>query len=369
MWWQRIKTPHDILKQPLQAFFRMVGARLIGVFRRIWPAAKCPTQIQDILVIRRNRLGDAVITAQNLRALLDRTPSLRMTVVANAYSREIYRFLLPEADVIVLPDKYLGTALGNFWHPEVLKQRGRQFDVALIASGSFSSRSILLLLMFRSRFRVGVRDDARPSLFEAALDASLPMSVLSGDLHQALKVSRIFALAGLDAQPVPKDSWPKPSSIERVLLFIDCNRPESRISESLWAAFAGALNSRGVAVKVCTQKQSAIFPSFVERVLCHDTAAMIQAIENCDHVVCSEGGASHVGAMLRRRLTVFSGVRILRTWFPVALDCVILEKEELPVRLTLEDMMMSFDRAHPDALSGRARFPDGQIQQAMPRLL
>jgi hypothetical protein len=195
------------------------------------------------------------------------------------------------------------------------------------------------------------------------------MSVLSGDLHQALKLGKIFALAGLNAQPVPIASLPKQSSIETVLMFIDCNRPESRIPESLWAAFAGILNSRGVVVKVCTQNEAPSFPGFVERVICHDTAAMIQAIENCDHVVCSEGGASHVGAMLRRSLTVFSGVRILKTWFPVALDCVVLEKDELPVRLTLEDMIRSFDRSHPDAFSGRARFPDGQSHQGMPRSL
>ena len=359
MWWRRIKTPHDLVKQPLQALFRTLGARLLGFARRLRPPSACPDEIRDILVVRRNRLGDAVLTAQCLRALLDNRPGLRVTVVTNAYSREIYEYLLPEAEVLVLPEKYFGTPLGNFWHPEVLLRRPRRFDVSLIASGSFSSRSILLLLLFKSRFRVGVRDDRRPSLFEAALDASIPMNALSSKTHQAVKVSRIFALAGLPAIPTPLPALPSQSLVQSVLIFTDCNRPESLISMTLWAAFAAALQARGMLVRVCGQRRGADFGEAVERVFCKDTGAMLRAIQNCDHVVCSEGGASHMGALMRRKVTVFSGVSIMQTWFPVSLDCTLLERGSLPSTLVLDEMVRAFDRCHPDGVSEKECFPQG----------
>jgi len=359
MWWRRIKTPHDLVKQPLQALFRTLGAGLLGIVQRLRPPAVCPKEIRDILVVRRNRLGDAVLTAQCLRALLDDHPGLRITVVTNAYSREIYEYLLPEAEVLVLPEKHLGTPLGNFWHPEVLQRRHRRFEVSLIASGSFSSRSILLLLFFRSCFRVGVRDDGRPSLFEAALDASIPMSALSSDSHQGVKVSRIFALAGLRAVPRPLSPLSGQSPVHNVLIFTDCNRAQSLIPMALWVAFADALQARGARVSVCGQRPATDFSGAVQRVFCANTGEMLRAIQKCDHVVCSEGGASHVGALLRRKLTVFSGVSIKQTWFPLSLDCTLLERKNLPATLSLEDMLQSFDRRHPEAVSEKECFPGG----------
>lgn len=351
MWWKRIKTAEDVFKQPFQAFVRTVGARLLGVVQRLRPPAPVPESVQSLLIVRRNRLGDAVLTAQVLRVLQEKRPEIKITVITNSYSAPVYSHALPTAEVVVLPDKHMGSPLGLFFHPKVRQLRDRIFDVSLIASGSFSSRSILILLLFQSRFRVGVRDDKRPSLPEAALDAKIAMSELEGEMHQSVKIAKLFALAGLQTIPNPTPSTRQAAETHSVLIFPECNRPESRLSWPMWVSFALELNSLGKVVTLCTSTPSQPLPKEIQSISCSNTEMLIREIQRHDEIVCSEGGASHLGAMLNRRLTVFSGVKIAKTWFPFSFQCALLERPNLPQTISVQEMLALYQRTHPDAIS------------------
>lgn len=351
MWWKRIKTAEDIFKQPFQAFIRTVGARLLGVLQRLRPPTPLPESVESILIVRRNRLGDAVLTAQVLRALQDKRPELKFTVITNSYSAPIYSHALPAAEVVVLPEKHMGSPLGLFFHPIVRQLRARIFDVSIIASGSFSSRSILILLLFQSRFRVGVRDDKRPSLPEAALDATIAMSELKGEMHQTVKIAKLFALAGLQTIPSPTHSLDRAAETHSVLIFPECNRPESRISWPTWVNFALELKSLGKTVTLCSSALNQPVPKEIQMISCPNTETLIHEIQKHDEIVCSEGGASRLGAMLNRRLTVFSGVNIAKTWFPLSDQCALLESPNLPKTVNVQEMLALYQRTHPDAIS------------------
>lgn len=355
MWWWRIKTPRDFFRQPFQALVRTLGRRLIGLVKNIRGTRTCPRDVKRILVIRRNRLGDAVLTAHYLRALADERPDLQITVITNSYSQGIYEEILPEAETLALPEKYLRSPLGVFFHPEVQRLRSTVFDISLIASGGFSSRSILLLRMFRSRFHVGVRDETRPSLPEAFLDSSLPSRSLPSNAHQIEKLRAVFALADLSCLTKPTPLRVRES--KTVLIFTDCNRAESRVIPQIWTSFAFLLLNKSLTVKICTRNQNTVFPAEFSRVVCRDTPSMIQEIKQVDHVVCSEGGASHLAAMLGRYITVFSGVQIQSSWFPYGEGCALLERRNLTQTLSPEEMELAFWRKHPDLVTHPAHPP------------
>lgn len=310
------------------------------------PPRKPPTPIENVLVIRRNRLGDAVLTAQYLSSLIKARPEINITVLTNEYAAPIYLAVSPEVRVVILPEKYFYSSIGVFFHPEVRRLRSTFFDASIVASASFSSRSILLLMMFNSRFRAAVRDDVRPSPMEAFLDESVPMSALDYRFHQIYKLAAVFNLAGLRCTPSPTPYLAE--GLKRhVLIFADCNRPESHIAIKTWIAFAKQIRARGFIVKLCTKIRSTKASPDIELVFCDKTDEVINAIKQSGHVVCSEGGASHLAAALGRMITVFSGVNIKHSWFPFSNECGLLEYPNLPQTITIDQMEAAFNRTCP----------------------
>lgn len=325
---QNIEKPIDLIKQPWQWLLRRLGAGLYLCLARFRKPRALPKKIDSLLVVRRNRIGDAVITALILQQLRCEYPSIHITVLSNSYAAPAFREALPGAEVLELPEKYLGSPFGLFLHPTIRQLRTRIFDVALNGSAAYSSKAILLLASVRARYKVAVAHRSEHRIWQIALDDCRPMERDLWEVHQVTRVSNVFKRASLTLATPPKAIHIKhPSKCLRIGLFPESNRKQSQWPHEKWLDLATSLKDAGHEVIVFLSKKNKSHPfTFLTSINPPGTTELIAQIKTLHHVICQEGGVSHLAAMLRLPVTVLSGVLIRETWLPWTDGCYLIER-------------------------------------------
>lgn len=338
---QKIEKPIDLVKQPWQWLLRRLGAGLYLALASFHKPRALPGKIDSLLVVRRNRIGDAVITALLLQQLRREHPFISITVLSNSYAAPVFREAVPEAEVLALPDKYLGTPLGLFLHPIVRRLRTRVFDIALNGSAAYSSKAIMLLAAVRAHYKVAIAHKSEPRIWQIALDDCRPMEKSLWEAHQITRVASVFKRAGLPLEMPPKATHIKhPERNLRIGLFPESNRKQSQWPYANWLDLAIHLKDAGHQVKVfLSKKPQAPLPPSLATIHPQGTAALIAEIKTLDHVVCQEGGVSHLAAMLQRPVTVLSGVQIKNTWLPWTDGCGLIERTGQIAEITVREVV------------------------------
>ncbi len=338
---QKIEKPIDLIKQPWQWLLRQLGAGLYLGLASFHKPRTLPRKIGSLLVVRRNRIGDAVITALILQQLRREYPSISITVLSNSYAAPVFREALPGIEVLDLPEKYLGSPFGLFLHPTVRQLRTRVFDIALNGSAAYSSKAILLLAAVRARYKLAVAHKSEPRIWQIALDDCRPMERELWEAHQITRVANVFNRAGLTLEVPPKAIHIRhPNQGLRIGLFPESNRKQSQWPYEKWLDLAIFLNDAGHEVKVFLSKKPKMpLPPILASIHSQGTAALIAQIKTLDHVVCQEGGVSHLAAMLKLPVTVLSGVQIKDTWLPWTDGCRLIERAGQITGITVREVM------------------------------
>lgn len=338
---QKIEKPIDLIKQPWQWLLRRLGAALYLGLARFHVPRTLPHNIDSLLIVRRNRIGDAVITALLLQQLRREYPSISITVLSNTYAAPAFREALPGVEVLDLPEKYLGSPFGLFLHPTIRQLRMRLFDVALNGSAAYSSKAILLLAAVRARYKVAVAHRSEHRIWQIALDDCRPMERDLWEMHQITRVANVFKRAGLTLEVPPKAIHIRHQHQRlRIGLFPESNRKQSQWPYEKWLDLEISLKDMGHEVNVfLSKKTKAPPPAFLTPIHPQGTAELIAQIKTLDHVICQEGGVSHVAAMLRLPVTVLSGVQIRETWLPWTDGCCLIERTGQVTGITVREVI------------------------------
>ena len=96
------------------------------IFIWLFPPRSLPKDVKSMLVIRRNRLGDAVITGLVLKNIQLTNPDLKITIIANKYTRPIFAYLLPNS---LIYDEPLGNPISIYFSETMRKLRKETFDI------------------------------------------------------------------------------------------------------------------------------------------------------------------------------------------------------------------------------------------------
>ncbi len=318
---QPIKKPIDIIKQPFQWITGVLGNVIYFLLKKITHKNTLPKNVNSILVVRRNRIGDAIMTALILNSILKANPLIKITVVATSYTAAIYRKFTPSVRVLELPDKYWGSPYLLAFHPLIKALKTEMFDVAVNSSGSFSSKAIFILNLFRSRYRIAVCSKEKRfwSLF---VDDGHALHCSLENTHQLIKLASIFKRAGIKLDiPIIAGAA---NSTGHFLLFPESNRKNSTWPMESWLQLKSKLESLGYVVSICGSKQ--LKSIFQQALTPNNTEQLIETVAKYGHIVCSEGGMSHLAAISKKQITVLSGVSIQHTWFPWSRDCRLIEK-------------------------------------------
>ena len=316
---------------------------------------------KNILVIRRDNIGDLVCTTPLLTALRIRFPRARIGVLANSYNAPVlggnqdiddvyaYRKLKHQVDSSAIST--LAGRVGLLW-----TLRRKRFDLVVLAGGAQDSRGEKLArLLSRGRIArseppvLGQHEVERTFTVARALGVEGPIPSLRviADCNALARARRAIEQAGsCGMRPL-------------IGMHISARRPFQRWSAEGFARLAFALQEKhGAATMLFWSPGPENHPehpgdddkakSIVDEVagkasmIPWPTTALgdlIGGLAACDALVCSDGGAMHIAAGLGKPIVCFFGDSSVDRWRPWGTRHIVVQADSHRVAdLSLADV-------------------------------
>jgi heptosyltransferase III len=306
-----------------------------------------------ILVVRRDNIGDLVLTTPMLHALRERFPGARIEVLTNTYNAPVLDGF-PDVDRVHAYTKAkhrpgesplgafaaLRARLGQF-----LALRAERFDLAILASPGYSARAVRLgRLLAPGSLAAFVPPGRRIAGVEHGVE-----DVPIGSMHHVEETLRILRPFGVTDPPGPtrlgRHRLTRPAGAPlRFAVHVSARKPSSRWPEERFPALLARLHERlgatfrllwspgaeddprhpgddGKASRILAASQA--LP--VEAVPTHTLGSLVDAIAGCDAIACSDGGAMHLAAALGLPVACLFGDSIAARWHPWGVDYRLLQ--------------------------------------------
>lgn len=330
-----------------------------------------------ILVIRRDNIGDLVCTTPLIHALRQGFPESRIDALVTSYNAPV---LLgnPDLDNVYTytKAKHRGET-GQGWFTVYLQRlrmlfglRRERYDYVILASVGFSSRPLRLARLIAPLHIVGfVEPGTRWSRivdFGVAPD-NVPR-------HEVEGLFRLLTPIGISAQPGPARIFPDPAKVQlarrglavapdksrTLAVHLSSRLPHQRWPADRFSALIQRLHCEDRGWRFALfwspgSETNAMHPGDDKKasqvlaaaeglpVTVFPTATLdelIAGLSVCDAMICSDGGAMHIGAALGKPMVCFFGNSDAIHWHPWAVPYLLLQ----PTSRKVEDI--SVDQVH-----------------------
>lgn len=305
-----------------------------------------------ILIIRRDNIGDLLCTTPAIRALRRRFPQAEISVLANSYNAPVLAGN-PDIDHTFSYTKAKHAKRGKlraWWNEwQLYRQlKNRRFDLIIQANPGPHDRTARLVRYLRGKHRLGVVNTRPDRCYNIAL---LPADIAGR--HQVERVMSLLAPLGIAdapgpmilAQPAPTDipaTQRLPQQPGQLWIGIhissrkQCNRWDIARFKELIAAFpntwrAALFWSPGPKNDLMhpgdDEDAAALVAALPDKVLPFPTQSLndlIVGLSQCTMLVCSDGGAMHIGAALGKPIVAFFGCTDPQAWGPWHVPNVVL---------------------------------------------
>ena len=330
-----------------------------------------------ILVIRRDNIGDLVCTTPLISAIRQGLPESRLDALVTSYNAPILSGN-PDIDHIYMytKAKHRGeTGQGLF---DVYLQRLRllyglrreRYDFVILANIGFSPRPVRLARWIAPRHTIGFVEPGTG--WSRMVDLGVPPDNVRR--HQVEGTFRLLAPLGLSGQPGPARVFPDHAKVRsaqqkifagagksRVLaVHLSSRLPSQRWPADRFAALirkihAGERKSRFALFWSPGSEANAMHPGDDEKAAkvlaateglpviafpTHTLDELTAGLSVCDAMICSDGGAMHIGAALGKPIVCFFGDSDATHWHPWAVPYLLLQPESRNVA------DISVDEAH-----------------------
>ena len=321
----------------------------------------------NILVIRRDNIGDLVCTTPLLSALRDKFPDAYLAALVNSYNAAVLKNN-PVIDDLFVYQKAKHRAIGE-WKVSVwwrtlmlmLKMRKTIWDVVIVATTSYSRSSFKFAKWLNSKRVIAVVPDS--------INISDPISFSSTDnLHEVEAVMQLAIPLGINKVPDKVSIYLNDkykSKYQRVAKKVIALHISARKEKQRWSAenFANlacqlsvkGLDSGGVEFLLFWSPGSADDPQHpgddekAEQVqqLCKEYSVqdkiiltpcvtnsleeLIYGLSLCDGMICSDGGAMHIAAALNKPIVALFGNSDAVRWHPWGVPYKVLQKQSQDV--------------------------------------
>jgi ADP-heptose:LPS heptosyltransferase len=342
---QRIVKPVDVIKQP---WLDLQRALLRGVYYLLHTRIKSrpyPESVDKILLVRRNRLGDAVNSTPLIVGLRQSYPQLRIHVLANPYNRVVFEHT-PGVDCVHVIDEYWGLGkFSLFCHPLLQALRREQFDL-VIGLGGYSSVLAQLVYWVKGRYNVGMASK-KGGLYDLLYDLGLPDSG-RGNGHHVDDMAAIIRAAGLSLpQQLPYTTLSRPHQPQGRWLALcpDVKRNASRYPLQSYARLVETVLQRGWVDRVClfTDKPDSPYRQLEQSGAQWCATASVQEfmdqVSRCRWAVSAEGGGAHIIGALGLDLLVLSGMGHQQYWRPYVEHVRVIDHAEGIASVPVEDIL------------------------------
>ncbi|MBF0370864.1 MAG: glycosyltransferase family 9 protein [Magnetococcales bacterium] len=356
-YFDRMKKPIDWIKQPVLDLERFLLRGVYLLIRRFRGQKPLPDPTRRILLIRRNRLGDAVCVLPLIEVLKKSDPQLEVHLLANPYNAVIFQNAPGIDQLHILDDKiYLGR-IGLPFHPLLRTLRAIHFDQVVVIGG-YSSLAALIAWFSGGRYRIGT-SSPKGQIYDLIFDAANP-PVDHPNQHQVTSSAQVLKLGGFtlpDPLPWATMTRPHPPTPGVLALCPDVPRKANRYPLEKYRLLLERLRQKNGITEIrlfltspdhplrALEKEKGVIYQATDSV-----SAFIQEVSRCESAVAAEGGSAHITAALGLPTVVISGrtARVSAQWRPWAAAAVILERHEAIGEITADDISAALGRVMTD---------------------
>jgi heptosyltransferase III len=314
-----------------------------------------------ILVIRRDNIGDLVLTLPLIRAIRERFPDARIGAFVNTYNAPVLEGN-PWIDAVYAyrkfhhgsPASLLAAAGYNL--RLLLALRAQAFDYAVLAGSGFLRRALRLARLAGAQHIVGFVPADRDA---GAIDVPVEFGSPEG-MHEAEDVFRLARAFGIECAPPPASLAPDAALVSAIRgrmsaklgdapgpavgIHISARKASQRWPVERFAALMRAIRDAGPARFMLFWSPGAPgnrqhpgddgkarellqalgdFPVFA----CETgrLTELVAGLSLCDRVVCSDGGAMHIAAALGKPIVCFFGNSPADRFHPWGVPYVLLQ--------------------------------------------
>jgi ADP-heptose:LPS heptosyltransferase len=309
-----------------------------------------------LLVVRRDNIGDLVLTTPVLRALRSRFPAARIDAFVNSYNAPVLA-AHPDVDTVhaYTKAKHLEAGAAGNWIErvrQVLALRAQRYDHVIVATPGYQPRQVRFARWLApAHIAAFVPPGARVAGVDLAVAYDGP-----GERHHVEDTFRILAPLGIEGAP-PAPRLARTAQTRRagvppmVAIHVSARKPSSRWPEDRFPTLLRALHEEfgarfrllwspgaeddprhpgddGKARRIA--EACAALP--LEKVVTRELPALIDALARCQAIVCSDGGAMHLAAALGMPVTCFFGDSNAGYWRPWGVPFRVLQPASRDVR-------------------------------------
>lgn len=334
-----------------------------------------------ILIIRRDNIGDLVLTTPMFEAIRQRYPDAYIAVLVNSYNAPAIAGN-PFVDDIFSYTKGKHAAGGSVWRAHwqrillIWRLRRRNFDFVILPNGGFAARALGFARLLKPKHIVGFVGGESG---HGHIDTAIPHA--GGELmHEAEDIFRLLKPLDITG-PIPRLAvLPERAALAQIAhclppvfsaaegpvvgLHLSARKEKQRWPVEKFAALARHLHQRhgarflvfwspgdennpfhpgddGKAAKLLAD----IADLPVAPVRTEALSELIAGLSLVDYAVLSDGGAMHLAAGLGKPLVCFFGNSPAARWHPWGVPYELLQKSSEDVgEITVDEAMDAFNR-------------------------
>ena len=323
------------------------------------------------LIIRRDNIGDLVCTTPLIHALRERFPTAQIDALVNSYNHPVLENN-PDLNHVYAYTKASHrevheTVLGVYWRrfKLLLALRREHYDYVVLANSSYFARPLQLARFIKAKNTIGFTPTGAP------VDGiTLPVSIEAAEateltakrkpLHEVEKVFHLLSVLNINGTPPKLQLRAQPAAHSQGLLrtfieefpakhliaiHISSRKLPQRWSAENFSSLMHLLNQQGnyrflllwspgaennprhpgdddkAALIIAATRDLPVLAYPTEKL-----SELINALALCQAMVCSDGGAMHIGAGLGLPMVCFFGNSDPDAWHPWGVAHEVLRK-------------------------------------------
>lgn len=292
-----------------------------------------PKPPKSILVIRRDNIGDLLLSTPLISALRHHYPAARLCALVNSYNAPVLADN-PNLDEVYRYTKskhHDGSKLLNIWKEFSIYRtlRRQQFDLVIHANPSPSKRVERLVHFIHPKASLGVVDtDTDKTRY------SLPITPdqVRGK-HHAERVFSLLQPLGITGQPGPMTLISQHRSENVIGIHLSSRKPCNRWPLDHYASLIQTLVQTGKAIHLFWAPGTKDNPqhpgddeladALMKRIGClakpvatHSLSQLIDEMALCETVISPDGGALHIATALGKPVVALFGCTDAGEWGP-----------------------------------------------------
>jgi len=296
-----------------------------------------PKHVKKILLIRRNRLGDAINLISIMHAIKKNYPDIEINVLAKPYNAPIFTYCSAINHIYILnTNRWLGSSF-LFLNPLIRKLKKENFDL-VIALGGYSSRLAKITYFLKPKYSVGM--GSKKSLFDLIYDRSVIVDKAEFKSHieemaylikeARLVIPKKLPYTNLGILNRPNKNW--------LAICPDVSRKESQYPSNLYGKIIEKIleDKKFKKISFFTSDSKSQYINLskygAEHIRTDNLKAFISSLSKYQYVITAEGGSAHIAGALGLSVIIISGTKSQIYWKPYAkkirtfVDLISVEK-------------------------------------------